>query len=64
MNKIIELLLKDNTLSAAKIATILNISSRGVEKQLARLKQDNVIIRQGSKKYGTWLVNTQKSIKR
>jgi ATP-dependent DNA helicase RecG len=59
-NQIVKLLLKDNTLSATKIAAILNISSRGVEKQLARLKQDNVIIRQGSKKYGTWLVNTDK----
>lgn len=52
-NQIIELLLQNNNLSAAKIAAILNISSRSVEKHLAKLKQDKIIIRQGSKKYGT-----------
>lgn len=44
-NQIIELLLQNNNLSAAKIAAILNISSKSVEKYLAKLKQDKIIIR-------------------
>ena len=59
-NSIIDLLLQDNSLSAQKLASILQVSQRSIEKQLAKLKQDNKISRQGSKKYGNWLVNLEK----
>lgn len=59
-NSILELLLQDSSLSVQKLASILKISPRSVEKQLAKLKQDNKISRQGSKKYGTWQVNLKK----
>ena len=51
-------LIKDNPkISASKIAKELNISSRQVERIIAKLKKENIITRTGSAKGGYWIVN-------
>ena len=55
-DKILELVQNDATLSAQKIAELLGISSRAVEKQLAALKEKGKLQRIGSKKGGYWKV--------
>lgn len=50
--KIIALLSRDNTLSAAALAERIGITHKAVEKQIARLKADGVIKRIGPDKGG------------
>ena len=57
-DKIISLLSEDGNLSATSIAEIIGISSKAVEKHLARLKADGVIERIGPAKGGKWIVKT------
>jgi ATP-dependent DNA helicase RecG len=54
--KIIELLQKSPTITAVELAMALGISSRAVEKQLAKIKDSGRIQRQGSDKGGRWVV--------
>lgn len=51
-------LIKDNPkISASKIAKELNVSSRQVERIIAKLKKENIITRTGPAKGGYWIVN-------
>ncbi len=54
--KIISLLLEDNTLSAAALAREIGITPKAVEKHIARLKADGIIKRIGADKGGHWQV--------
>lgn len=52
--KILNLLLGDKQLSAAKITELLNLGSRSIEKNIRRLKNYGILIRHGSPKNGYW----------
>lgn len=52
--RIVELIKHDPTISAERIARIIGISSRAVEKQLSSLKKGGYIVRIGSAKGGSW----------
>ena len=45
---------EDKYLSSKKISEAIGISSRAVEKQIAKLKQDGYLKRIGSPKAGYW----------
>jgi len=45
--------------SAAKVADVLNISSRAVEKHISKLKEQGLLIRKGSARGGYWRVTTE-----
>ena len=52
--KIIELIKNDPNISAAAIAEQIGVSSRAVEKQLKKLRDENLIRRVGPDKGGHW----------
>ena len=52
--KIVNLLLCDKQLSAAKIAEQLDLGSRSIEKNIKKLKEYGILIRHGSPKSGYW----------
>ena len=52
--KIVNLLLYDKQLSAAKIAEQLDLGSRSIEKNIKKLKEYGILIRHGSPKSGYW----------
>jgi ATP-dependent DNA helicase RecG len=54
--KILEIILANKNISAQKIAKQLNISSRAVEKQIAKLKKYGILKRIGPAKSGHWKV--------
>ena len=53
---ILELLVDEPQLSAAKIAVELSVGSRSIEKNLKRLKEYGALVRHGSPKNGYWEV--------
>ena len=57
--KIIDLLSKENTLSAAAIAERIGITPKAVEKQISKLKAEGIIKSVGPDKGGYWSVNGQ-----
>ena len=52
--KILELIKQDSKISAAGIAMEIGISSRGVEKQIKKLREAGIIKRNGADKGGYW----------
>ena len=52
--KIVNLLLANKHLSAAKIAEQLELGSRSIEKNIKKLKEYGILIRHGSPKNGYW----------
>ena len=54
--KIVNLLLYDRQLSAAKIAEQLGMESRSIEKNIKKLKELGILVRHGSPKNGYWEV--------
>ena len=54
--KIINMLLYDKKLSAAKIAEQLGMGSRSIEKNIKKLKELGILVRHGSPKSGYWEV--------
>ena len=54
--KILEFMRADAEITIAEIAQKLNISTRAVEKQIAKLKAENKIVRKGSARAGYWEV--------
>lgn len=50
------ILIENPYISGVEIAKLTNISLRAVEKQLAKLKNEGKIKREGSKKTGKWIV--------
>ncbi|MDD3603483.1 MAG: Fic family protein [Sulfurovum sp.] len=55
-DKIMELIKQNPKITIAKIAEALSISTRAVEKQLAKLKDENKLQRIGSARKGAWRV--------
>lgn len=55
-NKVLRLLNEQPDWSAARVAVVLNISSRAVEKHISKLKQQKLLIRKGSARGGYWRV--------
>ena len=55
--RLLLLLNETPALSAQKLSEQIGISKRGVEKQLKKLKDAGVIIREGSDKNGFWIIN-------
>ena len=54
--KILKNLKEDKYLSATKLAKITGISRRNVENNIKKLKEMGVLVRQGSPKYGYWII--------
>ncbi|MEC9320101.1 MAG: HTH domain-containing protein, partial [Pseudomonadota bacterium] len=54
--KVLFLVNKERGISAQRIAELLGLSSRAVEKQFARLKQQGKLERVGSPRGGYWRV--------
>jgi ATP-dependent DNA helicase RecG len=55
--KILKLIYRDPTISAVKMADEIGITSRAVEKNLAKLKEENIVKRIGPPKGGKWEIN-------
>jgi len=55
-DKIIDLMVKNKDITIHEIAKTINISIKGVEYQIAKLKKENIIKRTGSDKSGYWEV--------
>ncbi len=55
--KIIELLKIDSTLTLDQLFPLLNMSRKGVQKAIDRLKVKGILTREGSTKAGRWIVN-------
>ncbi len=55
-DQILKKLKKDNRLSAKTLADELGLSSRAIEKQLAKLKAEGRLVRTGPAKGGRWQV--------
>ncbi len=54
--KVLNLLKADSQLSLTKIASLLKMSKRGVQKVTNRLQQSGVLLRKGSARSGEWIV--------
>lgn len=54
--KIVELLLEDSKLSAAKLSKKIGVASRNIEVNIKKLKEHGILIRHGSPKSGYWEV--------
>ena len=54
--KIIQMMEKDNTVSAARIAESLKMSVRAIEKNIRELREEGYLIRHGSARDGYWEV--------
>jgi ATP-dependent DNA helicase RecG len=52
--KIIELIRDNPTITTKDIADSVGITAKGVEYQLAKMQEDKILIREGSKKSGNW----------
>ena len=55
--KIIGLLQIDPSLTLDKLFPLLNMSRKGVQKAIERLKENGKLSREGSTKAGKWIVN-------
>ncbi len=54
--KIISLLREHPDYTAKKMAGLIGITEKAVEKQLAKLKSEGVLLRDGPDKGGSWVV--------
>ena len=59
--KILDVIRTDNSISAKRIAEKLGISPRAVEKQIANLKNDGKLKRNGPAKGGHWEIIKNKN---
>jgi ATP-dependent DNA helicase RecG len=55
--KIIDLVRQDKFITISEMARRIGVSTRAVEKQLAKLKEQNMVERVGSDKGGYWELN-------
>ena len=55
-NKILEYLKENPKTTIQQLSITLDLSSRAIEKQIAKLKKDNKLIRVGSARKGYWKV--------
>ncbi|MBJ7265848.1 Fic family protein [Idiomarina abyssalis] len=58
-NMVLRLLNEQPDWSAARVAEVLNISSRAVEKHISKLKDQGLLVRKGSARGGYWRVTTE-----
>ncbi|RUO72922.1 Fic family protein [Idiomarina ramblicola] len=58
-NMVLRLLNEQPEWSAARVAEVLNISSRAVEKHISKLKEKGLLIRKGSARGGYWRVTSE-----
>ena len=49
-----DILSKDNHCSARKMAEMVHVSSRRIESNIKKLKENGVLVRHGSPKNGYW----------
>ena len=56
---ILDLIIENPKLSAAKIAIELSVGSRSIEKNLKRLKEYGALLRHGSPRNGYWEVTEE-----
>ena len=56
--KILDLIKQDENITIPQIAEYLNITTRGVEKQIAALKKQGILKREGSRKSGYWKITS------
>jgi ATP-dependent DNA helicase RecG len=54
--KIKELIKDNSTITTKEIADAVGITAKGVEYQLAKMQEDKILIREGSKKSGRWIL--------
>ena len=57
--KILDLIKNKPTISAAEIAMEIDISTRGVEKQIRKLREAGIIKRVGADRGGYWEITTK-----
>ena len=57
-DKILELISNNNYITIPEISERIGLTERAIEKQLAKMKQSGILVREGSKKTGKWLVKT------
>jgi ATP-dependent DNA helicase RecG len=57
--KILALIEQDKNITIPQIAENLNITTRGVEKQIAALKKQGIVKREGSRKSGYWKITSK-----
>ena len=57
--KIVALMRKNPSITIAELVSELGMSRSGISKQIAKLKADGVIEREGSDKKGYWVVTTK-----
>ena len=55
--KIIELIKENNTITQVEMASSINVSRDVIKRNISILKKENIVIREGSTKKGTWKVN-------
>ena len=55
--KIVELMRENPSITMAELVSELGMSRSGISKQIAKLKAEGVIEREGSDKSGRWIVN-------
>lgn len=55
--KIVELIFGNQYISASEMAEIIGITERAIEKQLAKLKEKDIVDRIGPDKGGYWKIN-------
>ena len=58
--KIIKLIINDPTITTDELSNKLGISVRTVKSNLSKLKKENIISREGGKRFGKWKVNLKK----
>jgi len=58
--KIIELMKINSQITIAELAKVLSVSTRAIEKQIAKLKKQEIIERTGSNKSGFWVIIKEK----
>jgi predicted HTH transcriptional regulator len=54
--KLLMLMEADSTITAERASNILGVSSRTIETYIAKLKESQLIERQGADKEGTWYI--------
>ena len=54
--KILELIRNDKKISVPKIAEIIGLSIKGVEKNIRQLKQEGILSRTSDTKSGEWII--------
>lgn len=59
--KIIKLMQENRGITIIEIASAIGLTTRAVEKQIAKLKKEGLITREGPEKGGFWIVTKNKN---